>query len=83
MHASSLLWAIRQGNFDAVVLLVSRGADIHARDKDGRDVFMTAAGAGFPHILAYLLAKYNLKNKVYIYKGLWGGVGAANRGRNT
>ena len=40
------------------MLLLKRGADIRARDKDGRDVHIKAAGGvAEPQLVAYLLAK--------------------------
>lgn len=57
LSATPILWAVRGGHLNSVVELIKAGANLHAIDKNGSDVFMTAACENKPAILAYLLAK--------------------------
>jgi len=61
-----LITAVESGDTAQVESLLAKGADVNAKDEDGRMAFMFAAGEGHPSILEVLLAKgadVNAKDK--------------------
>eukprot|EP00127_Corallochytrium_limacisporum_P003241 Clim_evm90s147 gene=Clim_evmTU90s147 len=57
LEATPLLWAVRQGQLDATMLLVKQGADLSSADKQGFNALHLAVQFGFAHIAAYIIAK--------------------------
>ncbi|MCK4292302.1 MAG: ankyrin repeat domain-containing protein, partial [Planctomycetes bacterium] len=55
--SSSLLGAVISGDIEQVKLLISQGADIDAKDEDGRTPLHTAAKAGHLDIVKLLISK--------------------------
>jgi ankyrin repeat protein len=60
---ASHLVALRQGHKEVVELLLSRGANAVARDKNGLDVKKTANNKGFKEIEALIEAAIKAKEK--------------------
>lgn len=56
-NVTPLHWAAYQGHRDAVDYLISRGAEIDARDDDGRTPLLVAAAMGQKDVVDYLIQK--------------------------
>ena len=64
--ATALIWAAYQGHAEVVELLLMKGANVNARDKDGTTALMCAARRGYIEITELLLnygINVNAKNK--------------------
>ncbi|MGX2983374.1 ankyrin repeat domain-containing protein [Helicobacter sp. 23-1045] len=56
-HITALMRACKSGNFEVVLTLISAGADINAKDKNGKSVLNYAAEGGNTKIMELLLAQ--------------------------
>merc|ERR1711871_1130866 len=52
-----LLWACSAGKVDAMKILIETGANVNAKDKEGRTCLMTWSEKGDMNMLKYLLEK--------------------------
>ena len=57
-HITPLMIAANSSSLDAVKVLVQAGADLGARDKNGRTALTYAKEGGFKRVIAYLEAAY-------------------------
>ena len=49
--------AVRQGDIGSLSQLLTAGADINSRDQHGQTALMTAAHAGFPDVVTFLVGQ--------------------------
>lgn len=57
LDKTALMWACKGGNFEAAITLISAGADINAKDINGKTVLNYAAEGGNTKIMELLLAQ--------------------------
>ena len=48
------MWASENGHLEMVQALLGKGADVHARDNDGRTALDAAKAGGHPEVSALL-----------------------------
>lgn len=54
---TALMYACQKGNFEIALMLISAGADINAKDENGKTVLNYAAEGGNTEIMKLLLAQ--------------------------
>jgi len=59
-----LFSAVKNGNIDSVKLLIDKGADVNARDKDGITPFDAASRGSNFKVAAYLITRGSVKGIV-------------------